>query len=171
MQWVFVAFFALATCSVWFSSRNFIVQQWNWSRTFWDFCKTDFCNFRDKSLAICRENCKNLSSKKPKMFETVSLLNNKISSWNRLSRELSKEGNRWLCWIFGVVIVPSLLDRDLPLCNWESKQKRMRFSVFSSKMGRTELSCYWAPYFRFVLFSSQLLSFLFRIWFCCEKKS
>ena len=47
---------------------------------FGNFCKTDLCNFRDKSLAICRENCKNLSSKKPKIFETVSLLNNKISS-------------------------------------------------------------------------------------------
>ena len=43
---------------------------------FWTFCKTDLCNFRDKSLAICRENCRNLSSKKPRIFETVSLLNN-----------------------------------------------------------------------------------------------
>ena len=33
------------------------------SRKFWAFCSTDFCNFLDKSQAICLENCINLSCK------------------------------------------------------------------------------------------------------------
>ena len=38
------------------------------------FYATDFCNFRAKSLAILRENCKNQSSKKPKIFETIFIV-------------------------------------------------------------------------------------------------
>ena len=52
------------------SHSKFYCSTMKLSRKFWAFCLTDFCNFLDKSQAICLENCKNLSCKNPKMFLT-----------------------------------------------------------------------------------------------------
>ena len=46
-----------------FSTRNYVADNGNWFRPFWGFYSTYFCNFLDKSQAICLENCKNMSRK------------------------------------------------------------------------------------------------------------
>ena len=51
-----------APCSVCFNSKFYCLTM-KLSRKFWAFCSTDFCNFLDKSQAICLENCINLSCK------------------------------------------------------------------------------------------------------------